>query len=459
MKRIRRLCAILCLVLMLFSSKTIAENNRYKELCSYENIDYTGARFNGHPVFIVTNYGRKSGLFSGDGQLLAWLECDRIVSKSNGYFVLYSISRETNNAALLTKDGKLLTESKYAIFDIISESWVAAIQIGLTDSDTFDYRNLTGPGQYIVTAVDIYHIGTDSTDAKYIGTLSRSQYFKAKEKSKDYLLVQDRNDNLQLYNAVLEPIDSQFESIDDSVLFMTATEEEMGAASRISGEMIAPDIIGVERIAGTDDRYWIRKVKSRRDFFYEPINALMDADGNILTDFIYRPYGNGTYGYCVVSDGQKRGLLRLSDGKLEIECQYNDILLNANYKGYIHRGYIAVELDGKIGYIDIKEHETCPAMYSETDAKVLGCTMYTADPANSSYIIIIAADGTLTNKAYTAVSSYSDDGYYIVVKDESGKNAIIDWHGDIVFPFTEKNILFYGNDCFVIDNTLYRIIQ
>ena len=458
MKPIRILCAIVCFALMFCLFESIAEGDRYETLCTYEDFTYTDAEVDGKHVFVVTNYRAKAGLITDDGQLRAWLECNLIHYESNGFFSVMSLVNGANNRSLLSAGGEMLTESQYADFETISESWVAAIKISKTESGTYDYRNIVGAGNYIITAVDIYHFELGSSNGGYIGTLTRSQYYHAKAVSKDYLLVEERDGNLQLYNAMLEPIDSNFDSIYNSMLFCSVTESDICVVSRLDGEVIASGIIDIEPADGTDDRYWVSR-KFARHYGYDPIYALMDADGNILTDFTYIKKNGNRNGYCVVANGQKRGLMRLSDGGFAVECRYDDILLNANYKGYIHNGYIAVVIDDKIGYIDVGDHETCPALYPQNEFTVMGCTMYKVDPDDGSYTIV-SADGVVTNIPYSiGPDAYSDDGYFIIVQDESGKSALIDWHGEIVFPFTDSRMRVYGNDCIIVDKTLYRLIR
>ena len=448
MKLSRWFGCLLILVLLTGTVAGVAEDARYEEVFKEYSISSTDAVIDGHRLFSVYNRQWKHGLMDDTGSVRVPLEYEyRISHEGYGFFSVRNAD-DINNKAIIDGSGNLLTGYQYADFSVLNENWVLGIKVTPTTGELYDYTGSSN-AKYLIYAVDVY----DFSRGVMVGTLRRETYKRAQIVSGEYLLVLDRNDNVQLYDKNLQPIDSAYTSYYDDELYVTTVGFEKCVVSRTTGETVAKGLSRAYSI-NRSDYYWVKGEASRSGW------GLMDREGNLLTELDYdSDYSTNYGGYIEVSYYDKTGLMRLSDGKLIVPCEYDDILYGYNGYSYISNGYIAVVKDGKVGFVDTEGNVTCDPKYARTAVTVLGCTMYATDLDGS--IIVIAADGTITRNIQ-ALKEYgcSDDGYFLSVQDGNGAWGVIDWHGETVLPFISESSFSVRGEGFVVYNdTLYRLIR
>lgn len=449
MKASRFLSVLLILAVLAGSVAALAEDTRYEEVYKAYSINSVDAQVDGHGLFRIYERNGQYGLIDETGAVLIAPQFKNHFSYVDyGYFYVQDDSGELNNQALVDAHGNILTPYQYADFKVLDQNWVLGIKLTPTTSELYDYSGLRGTN-YLIYAVDVY----DFSRGTQVGSLKREQYKRAKIVAGKYLLTEDRNEKIQVYDENLQPIESNYKSLYDDELYITKVGFEDCVVSRITGETVAK---GLSRVYGISrsELYWVKGDNSRSNW------GLMDRTGKLLTELDYdSDYSSNNGGYMVVSYYDKKGLMRLSDGQVVVPCKYDEILRNNNTSSYVSNGYAAVVLNGKVGFVDLNGNVTCEPKYAKAAVTVLGCTMYATD-LDGTYIVI-AADGTVT-RDIAAIREYncSADGYFLSAQNADGLWGVIDWHGESVIPYINKDYFSVKHNNYVIYNeTLYRLAR
>ena len=144
-------------------------------------------------------------------------------------------------------------------------------------------------------------------------------------------------------------------------------------------------------------------------------------------------------------------------GTLAVPCEYDEVYyfgLATIYR-YVNNGYVCVEKDGKVGFVDTDGQVTCELKYGAAGVTQHGCSLTVTDLDGSIYIV--AADGTQTQTDFDEVDEYSggDGSLLVVCKDDA--YGLVDWHGNEVLPLEyasyDISITDYA-DAVIVDDTL-----
>ena len=452
MKTSRFLGLLLALVLLSGLVSAAAEDTaRFQQVFSEASITSTDAVADGHRVLVVSNRERKYGLMDDTGAVLVPLQYESRISHVAGAF--FSVRSEDdgedaiNTLALIDAKGSLLTEYAYGDFVAVDENWVLGVQLQETTGEPYDYSGLFG-GKYLISGVDVFNFARDGK----AGALTRDQYKRAKAVGESHLLVADRNDQVQLYDSALQPVESTFTSLYDEEIYVADVNMEKCAVSRATGETIARGVDRVNSISRSG-LFWARPVGGSAW-------GLMDRTGDFLSAVEYDSTYSANYGgYMKVSRDNKIGLLSLENGQLAVPCQYDDVLYGYTSNSYVNNGYAAVVSDGKVGFVDLEGNVTCEPRYAKSAVTVLGCTLYAADMDGT--VTVVAADGTVS-RGLKALKEYgcSGDGYFLSVQGENDLWGIVDWHGEEVVPCqASSNYTVRGSDLVIYNDTLYRLVR
>lgn len=424
MKKI--ITVILLLALFLVPMQAMAQReSRYKEIWSADSIDI----IRGSNFVKVNNYRKGNGIFTADGKVIIPLMYGALYTDSDCP-LYYEVFNENgiNNHALIDTENRILIPFEYSDYEIISEDWVAAIVLAKTNGEPYDYSSGffgSGPDKYIIERVDIYYM----KNRTMVGSFTRSQFERA-ETHGDYLLVEDRSDNLQLYDKSFNKVDTSFDYFYQHEFYIDTSNSIQGEiCSRITGESIGKSYSDVDALDNTD--YY--RVTGKRAG-----SGVIDRYGNIIVELDYDKVDYTAYGNCVtVEQDGLFGLFDLASKKLILPCEYDEILYDTT-DGYIFNGYICVVKNGKVGYVNIDNQITCPIQYTKSAVTNIGCVAYAA---GFDGFQLIAADGIITKLDNIAeISKYycSPSGYFLVAKNNDGLWGVIDWHGEIVIDFHAK---------------------
>lgn len=371
----------------------------------------------------VYSYPEGYGVMGLDGQVITPCQYARISTTDcvTGYFVAAQ-GDDVNSASLLDLTGAVLTADRYGDIKMLSEAWVVAVKLEVTTDEEYDYWGLGTSDHYNITVCDVYYLPSGGK----VGSFTRDAY-QAAVAHGDYLLVSDREGNVQLYDSSLSPVDSAFEYIyDDPYYIASKGLSQDVVVSRITGEVIASGYEDVEDVYGN-----LICVSTEDD-----VCGLIDQTGAVVLPCEYEDVDEtGSARYLQVEKDDMIGLFDLEKQALVVPCEYDDVV-TPNYDVVCYNGYFLMEKDGLIGYVAEGGAATTGFTYAESDVTLLGCTMLAA--GEDGGYTLIAADGVVTAlTGVTNVHSWYDNtlGYYIVVENAASKWGVVDWHGNQVVDF------------------------
>ncbi len=325
------------------------------------------------------------------------------LSGYEGYIVAAQVNADPINAfGLLDAQGKTLIPFSYGDVDVLSSEWALGVVLTESTADNYDYQAFIGDGYYLISTVDVYHL----PDGGKLGTFERANFMDA-DPINHCLNIEDRaTGTVTTYDAGLNALGTVENTWDDD--FAPADYETY----RENGQ------------------YGIR-----------------DKEGNVVMEPAFYSVYDYKRGYFEVSTGEKSGLVN-AQGHVVVPAEYDDVetsyylpaLPDWSTSGFEAAGYFAVELDGKLGFVDGGGNVTCAPTYSTDIMDCNGASATLTDLEGN--LRIVAADG-----AETIVSGYDrvrpmeyGSGIFYTVTDADYKKGVIDWHGNEVLPCTYADV-------------------
>ncbi len=439
----KKLCTCLLALLFVLGSCAIAEGPVL--LWEASNIEELS---NPAPAVIVYEYGKGYGLMTLDGQEILPIQYNRITNSycQTGYYIAVS-GEGVNCSSLIDQTGKILTEEGYGDIQMLSDKWVVALKLVLTTDEQYDYWAFGSSDHFNVERCDIIYLPTGSK----VATLTREQYHSATAFG-DYLLLRDRNDAVQLYDAQFQPVESAFTAYYQSEFYITDKGEERDLiVSRITGETIAQ---GYEYIEDT----FSGKIIS---VSIDGSIGLIDSTGAVLLPCEYEEISDSNSRYLTLERDGLVGLYDLDTLQIILPCEY-DSFLDPSYEAVCYNGYFLVMKDDKFGYAN-ETGITCPVEYTESEATLLGSSFVIQNEDDS--FTLVAADGVVTPlPGVTTVHDTINNsfGHYIILQNADGLWGVVDWHGNTVVDYSLESaydVDFIDKTHLVIDSNYMYVIK
>ena len=324
-----------------------------------------------------------------------------------GYVVATSLLSEDlmNADGLLDLDGNVLIPCEYGDIDVLSTEWAVGVKLLESTAENYDYRAWFGDGKYLIDTVDVYHL----PEGAKMATFARSEYNGARAINHCVNIENRATGEITTYDASFTPL---------------------GVVSYSSSDDYAP----ADYEKYYEDRHY----------------GIRDAEGNVLLPPTYATIYSAYQGAArAKADNDKSGLIT-EQGALLVPAEYDDILFSyklpdvaGETSGHIAAGYVAVELDKKLGFVDLNGNVTCAPKYIAENMKLNGASATVTDNMTGS-MIMLAADGV-----ETVIDNYASDDVYALsygsgvfyqVKDESRNYGMIDWHGNLILPCEYRSI-------------------
>lgn len=451
----KRILALVLIGLMLCAA-ALAEVTG--PLFEAEDMSDNGATQSG--AFIFTQ-DRKEGLVDREGNVLAIAQFGNLSYVGEGY---YEATNEGgfNTSALVSSTGEAVTPYAYSDFTVVSPNWAVGVVLeGTNDKDGSDYSVIFGEFDYaVVTRYDVFYL----PEKKQVGSLERAQFSRAREAGVGgYLIVQDRNDGIAVYDTAFNPVDTLLTSLYDAEL-IAKDEGELSAKalySAVTGEKLA------DREYGS-----LGNIARGYTSFYDGdahLYGILNPQGEEICPPSFNMINSSLIaGHYVkvtknLEDGTSaEGLFDLDTAALAVPCQYERVYTWGD-KAPINDGYVCVEQGGKLGFVDLEGNVTCPIQYAKDNVDYYGCTLGATDMTGA--VTIIAADGTVTplegvSKLDIKNGLTDSDGYFLTVENADGKHAVVDWHGNQVVDFVlEYSASVYGADCLYTGTSIYKLAR
>lgn len=326
------------------------------------------------------------------------------LSGEKGYLTGARVDGDGLNAfGLMDGSAQTLIPFEYGQIDVLSAEWALGIRLNVSTAENYDYKSFSGDGYYLIDTVDVYHL----PDATRLATLTRADFLDA-DAVNHCINIENRT------TGVITTYDAGFNAL--------------GTVDYTFDDDYAPADYTTFRSNGQE--------------------GIQDAAGNVLLAPSFYMIYDLNDGYFEVSTGEKEGLVDKS-GAIAVPAEYDDIKRSYNLpmdeegetSGYAAAGYVAVEQDGKLGFVDLSTGSlSCAPTYAESIMDLSGASATLTDLTGE--LRIVAADGV-----ETPVSGYErvyalpyGSGMFYRVNDSDYNYGMIDWHGNEVFPCVYKGI-------------------
>ena len=403
---------------------------------------------------------RLEGLVDLSGNVLMEPQFGDLSYAGEGY---YEATNEGgfNTSALVTASGEAVTPFEYSDFDVLSPNWAIGVVLeGTNDKDASDYTVVFGEYDYaVIVRNDVFYL----PEKKLVGTLERAQLSRASASAtlENWLLVEDRAGVLTAYDTEMNAVTPLMSSSYDPELIVKSDNELSPKAlySAVTGEKLSDK--AYESLSKLDGGY--TSFYDRDSRLYGILNNRGEEICPPTFGIIYSTLLDGRYFRVANTDENNKslsGLYDLETGALAIPCAYDNFYMYGS-KHVINNGYICVEQDGKLGYIDTEGNVTCPIQYNRDSVDYFGCTLGATDMTGT--VTIVSADGTITQlpdvtELATKNKLTQADGYYLVVKNAEGNYGIVDWHGNQIVDFVlDYSASVYDGDCLYTGSSIYKI--
>lgn len=323
---------------------------------------------------------------------------------------------ENNIYGAIGMDGKEIIPFQYGHIDVDNSTWAICYKLVLSDMNNYDFETFIGNNYYLVETVDIYNLKS----AACVASLTREQFgdFYALPRG---IVIQDRSGKINAYDA-------QFNLVAENM-------DSLYSSQGIEGLEISDDVPSV---------------------YYEDYGTfgLKDPQGNVILEPTFDRIADFKEGYATIEENGKTGLIDMQ-GNVVVQPLYDEIVATsfarAEY-GYDSKGYFAVVQDGKLGYVDANGNVTVEPKYSEEALEYRGLTCNYMDMMGN--FCLLAADGTET--AVELLEDVSDGaldysyGMYYKVYDADYNYGLIDWHGELVFPYEYDDFSLSGDGAYMM---------
>lgn len=326
------------------------------------------------------------------------------LSGDHGYVTAAQVNADPVNAfGLFDLEGNTLIPFEYGDVDVLSNEWALGVKLVETTADNYDYRAFIGDGYYLIETVDVYHL----PEGNKLASLPRESFLDA-DAVNHCLNIEDRA------TGVVTTYDAAFNAL--------------GNPRSTYSDEFAPADYDTFRENGQ--------------------SGIVDAQGNVILEPSFYMIYDYRYGFFEVSTGEKNGLVN-AQGEIVIPAQYDKVKTSYympkvapdwSTSGYEAAGYFAIELDGKLGYVDGFGNVTAAPTYSSSVLDNNGASALLTDLDGS--LRIVAADGVETKiEGYQRVRAAEyGSGIFYTVTNENYDYGLIDWHGNVIFPCEYNDI-------------------
>ncbi len=385
-------------------------------------------------ILMESKVDNSLGVFDSEGNELIPYGLEEVNKLDDGYLSVSKNKSELNRLAIFKQNGAQISDYLYGSISVYGANWVAGDVLAEPTDGEKDVK--IGKTYYKLVRKDFYYVTDEG--AALIGSLDRMQ-FKASKLHGDYFSIQNQEDAVIVYDQNLQPIDT-FTPKNVNAAYFQVTNYQI--INNITNETIADGYTAVEE-AYLPSRMLLLATVANEDG--SASQGILDTDGNVLMPAEYKVVAMDDPYVLVANQEGLQGLYSLDEQRLVVPCEFSGIIAcETSVDSYVNNGYICVELNGKLGFVDARTGEiSCPPAYNSRIAKAYGASIV-FDGENG--YVVIAGDGTRSELFdLEEIAATNGDGYLLVAKKD-GFYGVIDWHGNEMLPFIHKNIITLTSD-------------
>ncbi len=351
-----------------------------------------------------------------------------------------------NSKALVAWDGTLVTEHLYGDIKVYNHYWAACwiLEEGTEEDNDYKYDKTHF---YKIKRCDIYWLGdycqpgsSKTEKPAWRASLNRSQFKNAQAHDR-YLSVQDREDQVTMYNFAFQPV---------------STPGKIGtAAYRVRNyAVVTPEgsmlMDGYTAVSEANTSQGMLLVATRTDYSGVKWNYLYTLTGNLLLGPTEYAIKSPTQKYALLSKDNLVGLYSLEEARFLVPCEFDKIISNGfGMDDYVMNGFVVVEKDGVRSYYDIAAGAVTETLNSELEKYTAMGSAYSYLDDGERYVLVTADSYTKRLTREQSFTAVRGDGYMIPYKQ--GKYyGLMNWHGAEILPPQYKNKIVITDDNHVI---------
>ena len=474
-KQIRFICLLmLCAMLTGILQPAMADVKAERILKRMENlIQIPGT----HLLIAQESKQYKWGIYDTDANLIIPLEYEKISYLAYDCLTVASLPEpaepygdnkpipleEINSKALMTFDGTVHTEYAYGVFKAFSPRWIAAwvLEEGtLSDNDfTPDKKHY-----FRIARCDVFYrdpdAASESGEAAFHQVLSLTRdEFKDAAAHGDYLSVQNRNNEVTMYNKTAGAVEGTFKSVKDSVYAI----KNWMIINRETGEMIMDGCSAVSEIQTEDE---LLLLATRIDFQGNKQKSLITTKGEVVLPLWNVEISSVSMDYAIVTSNAngKKGLYSCREKRMLLPCAYDEIFENKNAIDRFNcHGYICAKKDDQFFCYEVATRKLLTLPELDPDVKIdrYGATFFaTQKNGKLTKTMLISPDGNV--KSMNCSFKKTRGSGYLMVASFSLGGSVVNWYGNNYLPQYYSNITITDDDHFIIKTKksgyeLYRI--
>ena len=379
-------------------------------------------------VVIESKEDNTLGVFTSKGEEVIPYGIAAVKVLKNGFMSVRADKDAVNGLAIYKTDGTKVSDYVYGSITVYDDRWVAGFV--LADAPKGEKDLTVSKVNYLIGQVDLYFVSEEGVSL--VASLDRQQFASARQHG-DYISIQNRDGETTAYDRQFQPVLTGLEDV-KAAYFEVMNYQII---SNITDEAIAS---GYTEVKESDLTNRSLIVATAVGMDGEKIQAILDTEGNELMPAEYTIVTMGDP-YVVVADASGlRGLYSLAEHRLVVPCEFTNIVTSStSVDRYVNNGYVCVEKDGKLGFVDARTATvTCPPAYNSRIAKAYGCSI--VFDGETGYVLI-AGDGTRTELPDCSEIPETNGDGTLLVAQKNGFYGMIDWHGNEVLPFIHKTVI------------------
>ncbi len=384
---------------------------------------------NGTEYVIVTEkFTHYKSIYNTTGELIANFPFQNITYNNYGLFTAYN-EDGLNNRALVSINGKQITEPKYGAFNVYSKNWVMAYVLVPATEEAYQYKR--GKEFYNIESYELFYLSDEHNQTEPLAVFEADKLITA-EIHGDYIAIMDSSETITLYDNTFKAYDFSMEKVSSPVYVI----KDFTIVNSVTGELVLDGFTSVKE-QKTNSGLWL--LVTRTNFEGLGLSGIIDLQGQEIMPVEYLVNKVSSDQYVIVTNTDKlNGLYSIQKKKMIVPCEFNNIMVGkVSTDNYVHNGYVVVENGDLRGYYDIANQcVSCEVKYDRNTVTTIGCSTFWK--VDEGVYMLAAADGVETEVHVDEISDKTRGNGYLLVAKKNGMYGLIDWHGKEILSFKHK---------------------
>ena len=367
---------------------------------------------------------------------------------------------EINSHALVTADGTQVSDFLYGSLQVFSPYWACGWILEYGSEEDFDCQ--ISDTYYRIGRCDLFYLGdhallgkTGTENLSSSLSLTRDEFKDAAGHGK-YLYVQDRQDQIKVYDSGFHQLDIETAKLSDPIYII----KNWAVKRRGSDEIV---IDGFSAVQEMPTEAGLRLKVSRLDYSGKKWNSVYTVEGEQLMPWIEEEISSVTSDYALLSANKKQGIYSFRENRLLASCMFDKVIANTTtLDPYLLHGYLCVENSGTRYYLRVSDGEMFEAASLDKKWKKIGDVYVLRDGANSRYKVISPDQKeNIVNDARILKGNDRGSGYLLSFTSEVYQNMVVDWYGNMLIRFYSNPMTITDDDKVIVQtkSNTYKLFE